>query len=142
MGVGIDVGADIGSTTTSAIATGTGTAIGALTGTLGVSPNRSQSSGITPALGAFGTTTGAGLIIGVGGRKSCCCAGTWSDWVAGGMLAGVRKSKRSGSVSIAEPPWKCAAGVLTGEDTLPDLFDFLTPASIPPATQSDHVPAQ
>ncbi|MGY2237491.1 type VI secretion system-associated FHA domain protein TagH [Pseudomonas gingeri] len=27
-------------------------------------------------------------------------------------------------------------------DTLPDLFDFLTPTSVPPATQPDHVPAQ
>lgn len=27
-------------------------------------------------------------------------------------------------------------------DTLPDLFDFLAPSSIPPATQSDHVPAE
>lgn len=27
-------------------------------------------------------------------------------------------------------------------DTLPDLFDFLTPASVPPATQPDHVPAE
>ncbi|WLH12671.1 type VI secretion system-associated FHA domain protein TagH [Pseudomonas hefeiensis] len=27
-------------------------------------------------------------------------------------------------------------------DTLPDLFDFLTPGSVPPATQPDHVPAQ
>ncbi|SFX36569.1 MULTISPECIES: type VI secretion system-associated FHA domain protein TagH [unclassified Pseudomonas] len=27
-------------------------------------------------------------------------------------------------------------------DTMPDLFDFLTPSSIPPATQPDHVPAQ
>ncbi|WP_445571134.1 type VI secretion system-associated FHA domain protein TagH [Pseudomonas sp. E102] len=27
-------------------------------------------------------------------------------------------------------------------DTLPDLFDFLTPPSVPPATQPDHVPAE
>ncbi|MBT2298659.1 type VI secretion system-associated FHA domain protein TagH [Pseudomonas fluorescens] len=27
-------------------------------------------------------------------------------------------------------------------DTLPDLFDFLSPSSVPPATQPDHVPAQ
>jgi type VI secretion system protein len=27
-------------------------------------------------------------------------------------------------------------------DTLPDLFDFLTPTSVPPATQADHVPAE
>lgn len=28
------------------------------------------------------------------------------------------------------------------QDTFPDLFDFLTPSSVPPATQSDHVPAE
>ncbi|MCP2075252.1 UNVERIFIED_ORG: type VI secretion system protein [Pseudomonas lini] len=27
-------------------------------------------------------------------------------------------------------------------DTLPDLFDFLTPTSVPPAAQPDHVPAE
>ncbi|WHS60234.1 type VI secretion system-associated FHA domain protein TagH [Pseudomonas sp. G2-4] len=27
-------------------------------------------------------------------------------------------------------------------DTLPDLFDFLSPTSVPPATQPDHVPAE
>ncbi|MEH6353782.1 type VI secretion system-associated FHA domain protein TagH [Pseudomonas sp. 3JA] len=27
-------------------------------------------------------------------------------------------------------------------DTLPDLFDFLSPSSVPPATQPDHVPAE
>lgn len=27
-------------------------------------------------------------------------------------------------------------------DTLPDLFDFLAPTTVPPATQSDHVPAE
>lgn len=27
-------------------------------------------------------------------------------------------------------------------DTLPDLFDFLTPGPVPPVTQPDHVPAQ
>ncbi|CAN1606229.1 type VI secretion system-associated FHA domain protein TagH [Pseudomonas mediterranea] len=27
-------------------------------------------------------------------------------------------------------------------DTMPDLFDFLAPPSVPPATQPDHVPAQ
>ncbi|WP_431146963.1 type VI secretion system-associated FHA domain protein TagH [Pseudomonas alvandae] len=27
-------------------------------------------------------------------------------------------------------------------DTLPDLFDFLAPTSVPPATQPDHVPAE
>ncbi|CAK9892373.1 MULTISPECIES: type VI secretion system-associated FHA domain protein TagH [Pseudomonas] len=30
----------------------------------------------------------------------------------------------------------------SSSDTLPDLFDFLAPASIAPVTQSDHVPAQ
>ncbi|MFY1665667.1 type VI secretion system-associated FHA domain protein TagH [Pseudomonas sp. Pseu.R1] len=28
------------------------------------------------------------------------------------------------------------------QDTFPDLFDFLTPASVPPQTRSDHVPAE
>ena len=27
-------------------------------------------------------------------------------------------------------------------DTMPDLFDFLTPTTVPPATQPDHVPAE
>ncbi|MCQ3031378.1 type VI secretion system-associated FHA domain protein TagH [Pseudomonas syringae] len=27
-------------------------------------------------------------------------------------------------------------------DTLPDLFDFLTPSAVPPVTQPDHVPAE
>jgi len=27
-------------------------------------------------------------------------------------------------------------------DTFPDLFDFLTPSSVPPATRSDHVPVE
>ncbi|MDD1012336.1 type VI secretion system-associated FHA domain protein TagH [Pseudomonas rubra] len=30
----------------------------------------------------------------------------------------------------------------SSNDTLPDLFDFLAPASIAPVTQADHVPAQ
>lgn len=30
----------------------------------------------------------------------------------------------------------------SSHDTLPDLFDFLGPASVPPASQPDHVPAQ
>jgi type VI secretion system protein len=32
------------------------------------------------------------------------------------------------------------AGV--AQDTFPDLFDFLSPSSVPPATRSDHVPAE
>jgi type VI secretion system protein len=28
------------------------------------------------------------------------------------------------------------------QDTFPDLFDFLTPSPVPPATQPDHVPAE
>jgi type VI secretion system protein len=28
------------------------------------------------------------------------------------------------------------------QDTFPDLFDFLAPSSVPPATRSDHVPAE
>ncbi|TLP61924.1 MULTISPECIES: type VI secretion system-associated FHA domain protein TagH [Pseudomonas] len=30
----------------------------------------------------------------------------------------------------------------SNHDTLPDLFDFLGPSSLPPASQADHVPAQ
>jgi len=30
----------------------------------------------------------------------------------------------------------------TSQDTFPDLFDFLTPPSVPPATVSDHVPVE
>lgn len=30
----------------------------------------------------------------------------------------------------------------SAQDTFPDLFDFLTPGSVAPATQSDHVPAR
>ncbi|MGY4526099.1 type VI secretion system-associated FHA domain protein TagH [Pseudomonas sp. TE21394] len=30
----------------------------------------------------------------------------------------------------------------SNHDTLPDIFDFLGPASVPPASQPDHVPAQ
>ncbi|MEE1889442.1 type VI secretion system-associated FHA domain protein TagH [Pseudomonas carassii] len=30
----------------------------------------------------------------------------------------------------------------SSHDTLPDLFDFLGPSSVPPASQADHVPAQ
>lgn len=32
--------------------------------------------------------------------------------------------------------------VVRSHDTLPDLFDFLAPASVPPASLPDHVPAQ
>jgi len=42
-------------------------------------------------------------------------------------------------ISIASPAQ--FQGV-SSMDTMPDLFDFLTPSSIPPATQPDHVPAQ
>ncbi|HGM5579096.1 TPA: type VI secretion system-associated FHA domain protein TagH [Pseudomonas putida] len=45
-----------------------------------------------------------------------------------------------------EPPLAPApAAFLQGassHDTLPDIFDFLTPASVPVASQPDHVPAQ
>lgn len=30
----------------------------------------------------------------------------------------------------------------TSQDTFPDLFDFLTPSNVPPATVADHVPAE
>jgi type VI secretion system protein len=44
--------------------------------------------------------------------------------------------------SVAAPP--AAAHFLGGssQDTFPDLFDFLTPSSVAPPTQSDHVPAE
>ena len=47
---------------------------------------------------------------------------------------------------VASPPISGApAAFLQGassHDTLPDLFDFLAPASVPPVSQPDHVPAQ
>ncbi len=51
---------------------------------------------------------------------------------------------RAASAPVAAPLNTPAAHFQGGSamDTLPDLFDFLTPSSIPPATQSDHVPAQ
>jgi hypothetical protein len=52
------------------------------------------------------------MLVGLGGRKSCCSAGTWSGRVAGGVAVGLRKSNRSGMVSSADPPWKCATGAL------------------------------
>ncbi|MGP0015818.1 type VI secretion system-associated FHA domain protein TagH [Pseudomonas sp.] len=51
---------------------------------------------------------------------------------------------RAAAVPTASPVNIPAAHFQGGSamDTLPDLFDFLAPASVPPATQSDHVPAQ
>ncbi|MGA8134416.1 MAG: type VI secretion system-associated FHA domain protein TagH [Pseudomonas gingeri] len=51
---------------------------------------------------------------------------------------------RAVAVPVASPVSTPAAHFQGGSamDTLPDLFDFLAPSSIPPATQSDHVPAQ
>ncbi|NWB85944.1 type VI secretion system-associated FHA domain protein TagH [Pseudomonas gingeri] len=51
---------------------------------------------------------------------------------------------RAAAVPAASPVSTPAAHFQGGSamDTLPDLFDFLAPASVPPATQSDHVPAQ
>ncbi|WP_248746904.1 MULTISPECIES: type VI secretion system-associated FHA domain protein TagH [unclassified Pseudomonas] len=51
---------------------------------------------------------------------------------------------RAAAVPAASPVSTPAAHFQGGSamDTLPDLFDFLAPSSIPPATQSDHVPAQ
>ncbi|WP_210642045.1 type VI secretion system-associated FHA domain protein TagH [Pseudomonas sp. Tri1] len=40
----------------------------------------------------------------------------------------------------AAPPAHFQGG--SAMDTLPDLFDFLAPTSVPPATQPDHVPAE
>ncbi|UTL90859.1 type VI secretion system-associated FHA domain protein TagH [Pseudomonas fluorescens] len=49
-------------------------------------------------------------------------------------------------VAASSPPIAGApAAFLQGassHDTLPDLFDFLGPGSVPPASQADHVPAQ
>ncbi len=76
----------------------------------GASLSRSQSSGITEADTSGGSATG--ILTGVGGRKSCCSLGTWSATVGGGTAVGLRKSNRSGSVSIDEAPWNC--GAITG----------------------------
>lgn len=43
------------------------------------------------------------------------------------------------SIPVASPAQFQGASSM---DTMPDLFDFLAPSSIPPATQPDHVPAQ
>lgn len=43
------------------------------------------------------------------------------------------------------PPEALSAAQFQGraaQDTFPDLFDFLSPSSVPPATRSDHVPAE
>jgi type VI secretion system protein len=40
----------------------------------------------------------------------------------------------------AYPPAHFQGGA--AQDTFPDLFDFLSPSSVPPATRSDHVPAE
>ncbi|EJK99353.1 type VI secretion protein Fha1 [Pseudomonas fluorescens Q2-87] len=42
-------------------------------------------------------------------------------------------------IQVASPAHFQGASAM---DTLPDLFDFLTPTSVPPATQPDHVPAE
>jgi len=43
------------------------------------------------------------------------------------------------AISVASPAQFQGVSAM---DTMPDLFDFLTPSNIPPATQPDHVPAQ
>ncbi|NBF00951.1 type VI secretion system-associated FHA domain protein TagH [Pseudomonas sp. Fl5BN2] len=43
--------------------------------------------------------------------------------------------------SIAMAPVAHFQGA-SAQDTFPDLFDFLTPSTTPPATQPDHVPAE
>ncbi|WP_153773324.1 type VI secretion system-associated FHA domain protein TagH, partial [Pseudomonas sp. MNR3A] len=52
----------------------------------------------------------------------------------------------AGQATPSEPPLAPApAAFLQGassHDTLPDIFDFLGPASVPAASQPDHVPAQ
>lgn len=49
-------------------------------------------------------------------------------------------------VAASAPPVVPAPVVVppgaSSHDTLPDLFDFLGPSSVPPASQPDHVPAQ
>ncbi|QXI40863.1 type VI secretion system-associated FHA domain protein TagH [Pseudomonas xantholysinigenes] len=45
------------------------------------------------------------------------------------------------SAPIAGAPAAFLQGA-SNHDTLPDLFDFLGPASVPPVSQPDHVPAQ
>ncbi|MBJ9977389.1 type VI secretion system-associated FHA domain protein TagH [Pseudomonas sp. S75] len=45
------------------------------------------------------------------------------------------------SAPVAPVPVSFPQGA-SSHDTLPDLFDFLGPSSVPPASQPDHVPAQ
>ncbi len=52
---------------------------------------------------------------------------------------------RQGAVVNAPLPTPVIAPQFQGSsamDTLPDLFDFLTPTAVPPPTQPDHVPAE
>ena len=52
---------------------------------------------------------------------------------------------RQGAVVNAPLPTPVIAPQFQGAsamDTLPDLFDFLTPTAVPPPTQPDHVPAE
>lgn len=51
---------------------------------------------------------------------------------------------RQESIPSAVPDGQSAAHFSGGpaQDTFPDLFDFLTPPGVPPATRSDHVPAE
>ena len=50
-----------------------------------------------------------------------------------------------GAVASPQTPTPAIAPQFQGAssmDTLPDLFDFLSPAAVPPATVADHVPAE
>jgi len=53
---------------------------------------------------------------------------------------------RQGATPVSPAPIQVASPAhfqgASAMDTLPDLFDFLTPTSVPPATQPDHVPAE
>ena len=110
-GSALATGSATGSTTGGGGMIGSG-AGAALTTGAGASPNRSQSSGITePCTNGF---SGAGTATGAGGRKSCCSDGTWSATVGGGTAVGLRKSNRSGRVSMAEAPWNCGAIIGVG----------------------------
>lgn len=55
-------------------------------------------------------------------------------------------ANQSSASAVSNPPISGApAAFLQGassHDTLPDLFDFLGPSSVPPVSQPDHVPAQ
>lgn len=49
------------------------------------------------------------------------------------------------STPVAAPPFVTPTAHFQGgsaNSTMPDLFDFLTPAAVPPPTQPDHVPAE